>query len=65
MQDLEAVDFSVVTMARKLRAVLTTEVQHKAPEGKAMGMATDKELRSVDFPHHILVRDGLGCLCFR
>ena len=50
VQDLEAVDFSVVTMARKLRAVLTTEVQQKAPEGKAMAMATDKELRSMDLP---------------
>ena len=50
VQDLEAVDFSVVAMARKLRALLTTEVQQKAPEGKAMGMATDKELRSMDFP---------------
>jgi len=37
VQDLEAVDFSVVTMARKLRAVLTTEVQQKAPGRESNG----------------------------
>ena len=37
MQDLEAVDFSVVTMARKLRALLTTEVQQKAPGRESHG----------------------------
>ena len=40
VQDLEAVDFSVVTMARKLRAVLTTEVQQKAPGRENHGNLT-------------------------
>eukprot|EP00434_Breviolum_minutum_P008017 symbB.v1.2.007072.t1/scaffold422.1/size209270/1 len=68
VQDLEAVDFSVVTMARKLRAVLTTEVQQKvnhvgdlimAEDGTEVALKELEQLMKNRQPREL--REAVGC----